>query len=428
MKIRFNNARILKMNGEDIFLSNLVVVDNKIAYIGDEDKFAPYDKEIDCHGNLLMPGFKNAHAHNAMTFLRSEADDKKLEDWLFNYIFPREDKLQKGDVYNLSMIAYLEYLTSGITASFDMYFFNDEIAKSAKDFGMRTVICLTKRIDDEYTYEMARNDAIRFNNYDELVSFHLGNHSVYTPGEESLKAIAKLSHELKRPTYAHGNETATEVANCIKEHGCTPIEYMNKLGLFDYGGGVFHCVHMSDNDIKILKEKNVNVISCPGSNSKLSSGIAPITKMQKAGLNIALGTDGPSSNNALDMFREMYLCSVLQKLQENDPTAAKAEDVLKMATVNGAIAMGLNDATTLEVGKLADIIMIDLTRPCMQPITNIVNNLVYSGSKDVIKMTMINGKILYMDGVFYLNQDVNEIYRKGQEMVDRIRREMENEK
>lgn len=428
MKIKFKNARILKMNDEDIFLGCVVIKDNIIEYVGKENIKGSFDKEIDCQGNLLMPGFKNAHTHSPMSFLRSEADDKYLEDWLFNYIFPREDLLREGDIYNLAKISFLEYLTSGITACFDMYLNNLEMAKSAKDFGMRLVLCGVKTFDENYTFEDGKKDYLFFNNYDELVSYKLGAHSVYTVSEESLKTLSELAHYFKAPTYAHSSETETEVANCIKDHGMTPTEYMNSLGLYDYGGGGYHLVHLTDNDLRILKEKHVHAISCPASNAKLSSGIAPITKMQEYGLNIALGTDGPSSNNGLSMFREMYLCSMLQKLKENDPTKAKAYDVLKMATVNGALAMGIDNATTLEEGKLADIIMIDLSRPNMQPLTNIVPNIVYSGDKDVIKMTMINGKILYMDNKFYLDEDISLIYHKGQEVVDRIRKEIANGK
>lgn len=428
MKTLFKNARILKMNGEDIFVGNLLVSDNKISYIGKELPNGNFDKVIDCHQNVLMPGFKNAHTHSAMSFLRSEADDKTLEDWLFNYIFPREALLKENDVYYLSMISFMEYLTSGVTACFDMYLNNFEFAKACKDFGMRGVICFVKNFDENYTYEDGLRDYKYYNNFDELVSMKLGAHSVYTCSEESLKTLSRLAHELKAPTFAHSSETSLEVSNCIKAHGMTPTEYMNSLGLYDYGGGGYHLVHLTDNDLKILKEKKVNVISCPCSNSKLVSGIAPISKMQEYGLNIALGTDGPSSNNSLDMFREMYLCSVLQKLKENDPTKAKAKDILKMATVNGAIAMGLDNADILEEGKLADIIMLDLDRPSMQPITHIEENIVYSGSKDIVKMTMINGKILYMDNKFYLNIDKDKIYEYGQNVVNRIRKELENAK
>jgi 5-methylthioadenosine/S-adenosylhomocysteine deaminase len=197
---------------------------------------------------------------------------------------------------------------------------------------------------------------------------------------------------------------------------------MDKLGLFDYGGGAFHCVYFSDNDIKIFKEKNLTIVTNPGSNAKLASGIAPIDKYLKAGINLAIGTDGAGSNNGLDFFYEMRLASSLQKLSNNDASAGQALDLLKAATVGGAKALRLNDCDVLKEGKLADIIMIDLLRPSMQPINNIEKNLVYSGSKDIVKMTMINGQIRYMDGTFYVNEPIEEIYAKAQEITENLRK------
>ena len=200
-----------------------------------------------------------------------------------------------------------------------------------------------------------------------------------------------------------------------------PIELMESVGMFNYGGGGFHCNYFDDNEIAICKKRNVNIITCPGSNLKLASGIAPLVKYQKAGLNIAIGTDGAASNNSLDMFKEMYLVSTLQKVVNSDPSVMDGFDVLKMATVNSAHAMRLNNADILAKGKYADIIMIDLKNPAMQPINNIGKNIVYAGSKDIVKMTMINGKILYMNHEFFMNEDVNEIYKKVQEITNRLK-------
>ena len=196
---------------------------------------------------------------------------------------------------------------------------------------------------------------------------------------------------------------------------------MEKLGLFDYGGGIFHGVELSDNDLKIIKNRNLSIVTCPGSNSKLASGIAKIDKYHKLGINLAIGTDGAGSNNGLDFFYEMRLACVLQKLLNNDPSAGQALTILKAATVGGAKAMNLKDCDVLAVGKYADIIMIDLTRPNMQPINNIAKNIVYSGGKDDVKMTMVNGKILYMDGKFYLDEPIEKIYEKAQQITDRLK-------
>ena len=236
--------------------------------------------------------------------------------------------------------------------------------------------------------------------------------------------MADLVHELKAPFYTHISETASEVEECYKRRGMSPVKYLKSKGLFDYGGGAYHCVYFNDEDIEIFKKHNLSVVTCPGSNTKLASGIAPLYKYKEAGLNIAIGTDGPASNNCLDFFKEMTLVTGLQKLLLKDPTVFPAYEVLKMATVNGAKAMGMFDADILEVGKKADLIEIDLHRPNMQPLNNIVNNIVYSGSKDNIRMTMINVKILYLDRKFYVGEDVEEIYKKCQQVTDRIDREV----
>ena len=203
----------------------------------------------------------------------------------------------------------------------------------------------------------------------------------------------------------------------------TPVEFLDSLGIFNYGGGGYHCVHMTDKDISIMKEKGLYAVTNPGSNTKLASGIAPISDYLKAGIPVAIGTDGPASNNCLDMFREIFLATGLAKLRENDASAVGAMEVLKMATVNGAHAMGLTDADKLMSGKLADIIMIDLNQPNMQPLNNIAKNLVYSGSKQNVVMTMINGQILYENGKFFVPETPEAIYQKANEIIDRIRKE-----
>ena len=196
------------------------------------------------------------------------------------------------------------------------------------------------------------------------------------------------------------------------------------MGAFDYGGGGYHCCYFTDEDIEIFKRHNCFVVTCPGSNTKLASGIAPICKYLQKGLKVAIGTDGPASNNSLDMFKEMTLTYALQKVSLKDPTALPAFELLKMATVNGALAMGLNDSDVLEVGKKADIVEIDLHRPNMQPINNIVNNIVYSGSKENVILTMINGKILYRNGEFLIDEDVESIYEKVASIGARIEKDL----
>lgn len=424
MKIRFQNARILSMKeGEDIFLGELHVTDNKISYIGAEKpEFSKesWDRVIDAKGNVLMPGFKNAHTHSAMTFLRTYAEDLPLKEWLYEKVFPMEAKLKPEDMYPLSILAIMEYLTSGITANFDMYMAPEFVAKAAKDTGFRTVLCGSAN-DFGGTKESLRKEYETLNKYHELVSYQLGFHAEYTTSRELMLDIADLAKELKTPVYLHNSETKEEVAGCVERYGKTPTAFLDSIGMFEYGGGGFHCVHMTEEDLDICKEKGLYVVSNPGSNCKLASGIAPVSKMLEMGIPVALGTDGPASNNCLDMFKEMFLVSGLQKIACEDATAVDSMEVLKMATVNGAKAMGLTDCDVLDEGKLADLIMIDLNQPNMQPIHHIPKNIVYSGSKLNVAMTMINGSILYEKGAFFIGVKPEEIYEKANEIIARIK-------
>lgn len=424
MRILFENARILPMNDQPMITGDLVVDGNRIVYIGNSgSKLGPFDRVVLCNGNVLMPGFKNAHNHSAMTFLRSYADDLALREWLYNWVFPIEAKLQPSDVYHFSKLAFAEYLTSGITANFDMYYFPKEIARAANDFGMRTIILGTPTSFKE-SISGLRENYLSINGKSDLVSFRLGFHAEYTATNEMLVSLAQLANELKEPVFTHISETQNEVNGCIERHGATPAVYFEKLGLFNYGGGGFHGVFLTDEDIAIFKRRHLHLVTCPSSNTKLASGIAPVQKFLNQGINMAIGTDGPASNNCLDFFREMFLVTGLSKLKTMDPTSLDGYAILKMATVGGAKALGLDEADTLEVGKLADIIMIDLHRPNMQPINNIEKNIVYSGSKENVKLTMINGRILYEDGQFFVDEPIETIYQRAQEATDRIKSEI----
>ena len=420
MRILLKNAKLLKMSDENIIEGHVVVNDNLIEKVDSNfDLNDNYDQVIDCQGNLLMPGFKNAHTHSAMTFLRSVADDSSLQDWLFKEIFPREDNLREGCIRELAKVAILEYLTSGITSCFDMYFYPEEFRKTCEEMGFRALNIDMYNKDNNPKESMLK----LYNSYKNngLVKYAIGMHAEYTSSEESLNETKKVLEETKAPFYTHLGETLKETRDCENSRGMSPLQFFNSLGFFDNGGAIFHGVYLSEEDISILKEKNITVVSCPCSNMKLASGVAEIKKLLSRGIRVALGTDGPASNNALDMFREMYLVTGLQKLITKDPVSIPAFEVLKMATVNGAIAMNLENAKYLEEGQLADIIMIDLSRPSMQPINNIINNIVYSGSKDCVKMTMINGKILYYDGEFFINERLEDIYKKVQELTEELK-------
>ncbi|MCQ2787076.1 MAG: amidohydrolase family protein, partial [Bacilli bacterium] len=245
-------------------------------------------------------------------------------------------------------------------------------------------------------------------------------HADYTASRSDLQKLSELSNKLKAPIYTHCSETIEEVKRRQKISHLTPVEYLNEFKLFDYGGGIFHGVHLSKNDIKILKQHNVYVCTCPSSNLKLVSGIAPIKELTQKGIMVAIGTDGAGSNNSLDMFKEMQLTMLLSKYRENDPASLKAFDVLKMATVNGAHFMNLNNSDILAKGKFADIIMVDLHAPNMRPCHDIINNLVYSASKANVMMTMIDGKILYYKHKFYLKEDAKKIYQNADKVIKRL--------
>lgn len=417
--IRFHNGRVLSFkNGFEITDDEVWTNGSEIAFVGkNHDKKA--DREIDLNGNLLMPAFKNAHTHSAMTFARSLADDLPLQPWLYDMIFPMEAKLNESDIYTLSRLAFLEYLSSGISACFDMYYYPEAMAKASVDAGFRTVMCgavnnfkESVSLLDEY-YQ-------KYNSYDELISYRLGFHAEYTTSKELMNGIALLAEKHEAPVFTHSSETKSEVEGCLERYGKTPTELFEELGLFNYGGGGFHSVWMSENDLEIYKKHGIWAVINAGSNSKLASGIAPLEKMQKAGINTAIGTDGPSSNNALDMFREMYLAAVTQKLKTSDAAACDAAELLKSATVGGAHCMGLYNCDIIDTGKKADLTVIDLHRPNMQPINNIIKNIVYSGSKENVKLTMINGKILYENGEF-IGTDIEKIYYEVQKITDRLK-------
>ncbi len=400
MKLRFYNAKILTMENEDIIEGELHTDGGKISHIGDAVEDIKFDREIDLGGDLIIPGFKDAHTHSAMTFLRSLADDLPLNDWLYNQVFPREAKLTEETVYVYTQLANMEYLTSGITSSFDMYMKLPAYVRACTDMGYRTVLCGSIN-DFGGTVEGIEEEFDTYNNSGELISYQLGFHAEYTTKRETLEGLAKLSQKLKAPLYAHNSETKAEVEGCKERYGITPTQLFDKLGMFEYGGGGFHCVWFDERDMEIFAKKGLWMVTNPASNLKLASGIAPICEMRRHGMrNFAIGTDGAASNNCLDMFREMFLVAGLQKVREEDAAACPAFEVLEMATKGGALAMGLADCDILAEGKCADFAVIDLKQPNMQPLHNIAKNLVYSGSKQNVRMTVVNGRILYENGEF----------------------------
>lgn len=431
MNIRFYNAKILTLLPEhkfEIIEGELWVKGDTICYLGaakeagksvrGEDVIV-WDREIDVKGNLLMPGFKNAHTHTAMTFLRSYADDLPLQDWLTRQVFPKEGQLTEDDVYWLNILGIMEYLTSGITSNFDMYFFPPVDAKASADTGFRTV--QTSGLNNfGGTVELMEENYHKVNEMSDLTTFIVGFHAEYTTSKELMEGVAKLADKLKSPVWMHNAETKLEVDECKERWGMTPTALTDSLGMYQYGGGGYHCVWVEDGDFEIFKKRGLTAVTNPASNLKLASGICPVKRFVDEGISMAIGTDGPASNNCLDMFREMFLTSTLAKVREMDAECVSADEILYMATAGGAKAMLLDDCDCLAVGKKADIIMIDLQQPNMQPENNIVKNLVYSGSKQNVKMTMVNGRILYEDNRFEIGFEPAEIYAKANAIIRRM--------
>lgn len=430
MNIRLYNARILTMEKDrPVFRGEVWVKNDRIAYVAAEDELRiswnsdipriTWDVEMDCRGDLLMPGFKDAHTHSAMTFLRSYADDVPLKQWLEEKVFPLEEKLTAEDIYHLTRLAVLEYLTSGITSIFDMYLVPGATAEACLDMGMRCV--LTSGLNNFVSSpEQMEEEYVKWNKKNSLISYQLGFHAEYTSSRELIYRVAQLAHRYHAPVYTHLAETRKEVEECRERHGMSPAMFLDMMGIFEYGGGGYHCVHMTKEDLEIFRRRRLFAITNPASNMKLASGMAPTAELVRRKIPVAIGTDGAASNNCLDMFREMFLVTGLSKLRKEDAASMDAMQVLKMATVNGARAMRLPKADVLAKGKLADLILIDLHQPNMQPIHNVPKNLVYSGSKSNVRMTMINGKILYRNGEFNIGVSAEEIYAKCEGIVRRI--------
>ena len=428
MNIRFYNAKILTLTALETFQvveGELWVKGNTICYIGNgsdmaetmkKEEISAWEREIDVKGNLLLPGFKNAHAHTYMTFLRSFADDLPLQEWLYQMCFPKEDNLTTENIRPLEVLGIMEYLTSGITTSFDMCYFPPVYAQVAAQCGFRAV-----QVSGVNSFggsaAVVEENYLKVNETSDLTSFMIGFHAEYTTKMELMEEIAKLAEKYKSPVFLHNSETQNEVKECLERYGKTPTQLTDELGMYQYGGGGCHCVDFDDRDCEIFKKRNLTAVTCPASNLKLASGIAPVKRFVDEGINVAIGTDGPASNNCLDMFREMFLTSALAKVREMDAECVSADKILYMATTGGAKALGLEDCDRLAPGKKADLIMLDLHQPNMQPENNIVKNIVYSGSKQNVILTMVDGKILYENQKFSIGFDPEEIYREANQII-----------
>lgn len=425
MNILLKNAEVITLNAKEELLINkcIGIRNGKIDYIGEfnESLMDAYDKVIECSGKAVMPGLINAHGHAAMTMFRNYADDLKLMDWLFKKIFPLEDKLNEEIVYWGSQLAMLEMIKSGTTTYTDMYFFMNATAKAAGEAGIRA--CLSRGLVGD-SGDGAVNDklleAIDFhkeynNSYDGRIKVNFGPHSMYTCSVPYLKTIVSKAEEMNVSMQIHISETQDEVNNCNEKYGMSPVKLLEGIGMLKSSTLGAHCVVVNDEDIDILARNKVNVAHNPGSNMKLASGIAPVSKMLAKGINVCLGTDGAASNNNLDMFEEMRSATYLQKVYTNDPTSLGVEQVLKMATVNGAKALGINDLGTIEVGMKADLIILDTNKPYYYPRYNMKAAIVYAGNSSDVETVIIDGKIV-MEKNKILTLDEEKIYYEIQRL------------
>ena len=421
--IRLYNARLMPMLAENdcsLVEGELWTDGGLISYVGSARTDMPeFERELDLGGDLVIPGFKDAHTHIPMVFLRSFADGLPLQEWLFQQIFPREAKLYPEAIYAFTRLGILELLSGGVTACFDMYYHRDAYVQAVLDSGFRSVLCGAIAAGDA-DWTVAERDFEKYNAMGPLVGYRLGFHAEYTASEKLLLYLAELARAHKAPVWAHNSETKSEYAGCIERHGLSPTRYFEKLGLYDYGGGGFHCVWFDEGDMEIFKSRGLWAVTCPASNAKLASGVAPLCGFLDRGINLAVGTDGPSSNNALDMFREMYLACVLQKLRAGDAAACPARDILYASCSAGARAMGLPDCDSLAPGKAADLAVIDMSRPSMRPVIAPAENLVYSGSKDCVRLTMVAGRILYEDGQFHVGDSVERILAEAEKYTKEL--------
>ncbi len=367
------------------------------------------------HG-LIMPGLINAHTHIPMTLFRGLADDLPLMTWLNKYIFPLEKKLKPEWVYWGALLGCAELILSGTTCFCDMYLFADEVAKAADRAGLRAVVGEVLYDFPSPNYGPIENGFIytetliqKWSNHP-LISIAVEPHAVYTCSPELLKQAKKISEKYNVPYVIHLAETKTEVEKTKEKFYCTPPQHLANLGILDETVIADHCVWLTDLDIELIEKHQVKVVHNPESNLKLASGIAPIPTLLSQDITVSLGTDGPASNNDLDMFLEMDTAAKMHKLKQENPTLMPAWQVLAMATKQGAKTLGMGEKIgTITPGKKADLIVLDFNQPHLIPVYNPVSHLVYTASGKDVLTTIVNGKVL-MENRKIQNLDLEEIY------------------
>lgn len=424
MNILIENVKILTMaDGEEIKNANIYIKNDKIFKITKEKLDFTYDKKIDGKNYLAMPGFVNAHTHVGMSLFRNFSDDVELMTWLNQKIWPLEDSLIAEDVYWASLLSQAEMIMTGTTTFADMYYFEDQTIKALEKSKMRAQISRGLTLENKDFLKIKENiDLFKKyeNSQDGRINIAFGPHAVYTTDKNYLKEINKYAKKYKMPIHIHLSETKVENEDCMKRFNQSPTEVFEECGIFENKTIAAHGVHLSEKDLEILSKYDVSIAHNPSSNLKLSSGFLDCTRIINKGINLCMGTDSSASNNNLSMLKEISLTSLVSKYK--DPKNLKAYEVLKMATINGAKALGLDDKIgTLEEGKLADIILIDLNNPNHTPQNNLISSLCYSTFDTDVSYVIINGYLVYENKKFtYL--DLDEILKKSEESFENLRK------
>jgi 5-methylthioadenosine/S-adenosylhomocysteine deaminase len=394
------NARFVVTPERILENVDILVENNIITEIGKVDE--KKGEKIDAKGKLVLPGLINTHTHASMVLFRGAGDDTPLMEWLEKHIWPMEAKLTETDVYLGALLACIEMIKSGTTTFCDMYFHMDSVAKAVKDAGMGAVLSWAV-IDKEISTQKGDpvNNAemfIRRWHNEERIYPSIGPHSIYTCSKETLLRSKEISDRYNVVNHIHLSETKSEVEGCVEKNKMRPAEYLDSIGFFSEKTLAAHCIWLNEKEISILAENGVSVSHCPVSNMKLASGVMPLVKMQKEGVNISLGTDGAASNNSLDMFETMKLTALLHKLNDMNAAVANAEDVLKCATINGAEALYLEkEIGSIEIGKKADLIILNVEKAHWKPTWNPISNLVYSAKSCDVETVICNGKVIMQD-------------------------------
>lgn len=380
----------------------LLIEDDIITYLGPRrhDPGENISRIIEGKNSLVMPGLINTHTHAAMTLFRGYADDMPLMDWLEQKIWPAEERLHKEDIYWGTMLAISEMIRGGTTCFADMYFHMGEVARACLESGIRASLAqgLIGLDDNKGAAGLEESKKISGDWHRAgggQLTVMLGPHAPYTCPPQYLEKVLEVAADLKLPLHIHLSETRGEVRECLDKWGKTPIQLMESIGLFEHQVLAAHCVHLSADDIKTLADRQVCIAHNPGSNLKLGSGIAPLARLTEEGAMVALGTDGASSNNNLDMLEETRLAALLAKGLSEDPTVLPAREALKLATVNGARSLFIDENVgALKAGAAADLIMLNLDRPHLYPHHDLCAHLVYAAAAADVEMVMVKGKVL----------------------------------